>query len=81
MCLLMWEGMACGGLPFPGTGCPKPDVDNLCLLCIGFYVCSAFYVWNAVSILTTSIGCFFPRILLFEQRTEHVAMDLIYMLY
>ena len=40
----MGEGMACGGLPFPGTGCPKPDVDYLCLLCIDFYV------WDAVSI-------------------------------
>ena len=43
MCLLMGEGMACGGLPFPGTGCPIPDVDYLCLLCIDFYV------WDAVS--------------------------------
>ena len=32
-----------GGLPFPGTGCPIPDVDYLCLLWIDFYV------WNAVS--------------------------------
>ena len=39
----MGEGMACGGLPFPGTGCPIPDVDYLCLLCIDFYV------WDAVS--------------------------------
>ena len=45
MCLLMGEGMACGGLPFPGTDCPIPDVDNICLLCIDFYV------WDAVSIL------------------------------
>ena len=37
--------MACGGLPFPGTGCPIPGVDNLCLLCIDFYV-----FWDAVSI-------------------------------
>ena len=36
--------MACGGLPFPGTGCPIPDVDYLCLLCIDFNV------WDAVSI-------------------------------
>ena len=43
MCLLMGEGMACGDLPFPGTGCPIPDVDNICLLCIDFYV------WDAVS--------------------------------
>ena len=40
----MGEGMACGGLPFPGTGCPIPDVDYLCLLCIDFNV------WDAVSI-------------------------------
>ena len=40
----MEEGMACGGLPFLCTGCPIPDVDNLCLLCIDFYV------WDAVSI-------------------------------
>ena len=31
-------------VPFPGTGCPIPDVDYLCLLCIDFYV------WDAVSI-------------------------------
>ena len=42
--LLMGEGMACGGLPLLGTGCPILDVDNLCLLCIDFYV------WDAVSI-------------------------------
>ena len=52
--------MACGGLPFPGTGCPIPDVDYLCLLCIDFYVWDAFYI------LTTSLGCSCPRILLFE---------------
>ena len=40
----MGEGMASDGLPFPGTGCPIPDVGNLCLLCIDFYV------WDAVSI-------------------------------
>ena len=69
MCLLMGEGMNCGGLPFPGTGCPILDADNLCLLYIDFYV------WDAVSIfhrlprmflfLTTSLGCFCPWILLF----------------
>ena len=37
-----------------------PDVDNLWLLCIDFYV------WGAVSILTTSLWCICPRILLFE---------------
>ena len=44
--------MACGGLPFPDTGCPILDVDNICLLCI------EFYVWDAVSIFNTSLGCF-----------------------
>ena len=44
MCLLMGEGMACGGLPFPGIGCPVPDVDHMYLLCIDFYV------WDDVSI-------------------------------
>ena len=33
-----------GGLPFPDTGYPIPDVDYLCLLCIDFYV------WDVVSI-------------------------------
>ena len=42
----MEEGMVVlsGGLPFLGTGCPIPDLDNLCLLCFDFYV------WDAVSI-------------------------------
>ena len=35
----MGEGMAC----VMATGCAIPDVDNLCLLCIDFYV------WDAVS--------------------------------
>ena len=34
MCLLMGEGMACGGLPFPGTGCPIPDVNHLPRMCL-----------------------------------------------
>ena len=46
-------------LPFPGTGCPVLDADNLCLLCI------EFYVWDAVSIfnhlpkmsLSTDFAC------------------------
>ena len=37
------EGMACGGLPFRGTGCPLPDVDNLCLLCIDLCLGCCFY--------------------------------------
>ena len=51
----MEEGMACGGLPFLGTGCPIPDVDILCLLCIDFYV------WDAVSIFNH-----LPRMFLFS---------------
>ena len=71
----MGEWMACGGLPFPGTGCPILDVENICLLCIDFYV------WDAVSIFDH-----LPRMILstdfaWTERTEHVAMDLIYMLY
>ena len=38
--------MACGGLPFLGTGCPVPDVDNICLLCIDFYVWDVFSIFN-----------------------------------
>ena len=34
MCLLMGEGMACGGLPFPGTGC---DIYRM-LTIFGCYV-------------------------------------------
>ena len=60
MCLLMGEGMACGGMPFPGTGCPILDVENLCLLCIDFYV------WDAVSIFNHLPRMFRPRILLFR---------------
>ena len=50
----MGEGMACGGLPFPGTGCPIPDVDFLCLLCIDFYV------WDAVSTFNHLPRMFLP---------------------
>ena len=67
--------MACGGLPFPGTGCPIPDVDNLCLLCI------EVYVWDAVSILNHLPRIFCPRILLFKQRTEQVTIHLIFTCY
>ena len=28
---LMEEGMAYGGLPFLGTGCPLLDIGNICL--------------------------------------------------
>ena len=29
---LMEKGMAYGGLPFPGTGCPVPDVTDIYLI-------------------------------------------------
>ena len=35
--------MACGGLPSSGTGCPIPDVDNFCLLCIELGLGYCFY--------------------------------------
>ena len=50
MCLLMDEGMACGGQPFRGTGCSIPDVENLCFLCI------EFYDWDVVSIFNHLLG-------------------------
>ena len=43
---LIGKDMAYGGLPFPGTGCPVPDVGNIYLIskvkCMGycFYNCS-----------------------------------------
>ena len=54
MCLLMGEGIACGGLPFPGTGCPIPDVDCLCLLCIDFYVRDAVSIFNHLPMMFSS---------------------------
>ena len=53
--LLMGEGMACGGLPFLGTGCPILDVDNLCLLCIHFYVWDAVSIFNHIPRMFLSI--------------------------
>ena len=75
MCLLMGEWMACDGLSFPGIGCPIPDVENICLLCIDFYV------WDAVSISDHLHRMFLSTDFAWTERTEHVAMDLIYMLY
>ena len=42
---IRWDNhvVACGGLPFSGTGCPIPDVDNLCLLCIDLCLGCCFY--------------------------------------
>ena len=31
------------GLPFSGTGCPLPDIGNLCLLCIDLCLRCSFY--------------------------------------
>ena len=61
LCVCWWEkGMACGGLPFSGTGCPIPDVDHLSLLCFDLCLGCWFYF------LTTCLGCFCPRTLLFK---------------
>ena len=51
--------MACGGLPFPGTGCPIPDVNNLCLLCIDFYVWDAVSIFNHLPRMFLSTDCAF----------------------
>ena len=75
MCLLMGEGMACVGLPFPAL-----VVLYWMLTIFACYVLT-FMFGMLFLFLTTFLGCFCPRILLFEKRTEHVAMDLIYMLY
>ena len=56
MCLLMGEGMACGGLPFPDTGCPIRDVDNICLLCIDFYAWDAVSIFNHLPRMFLSTG-------------------------
>ena len=72
--MLLGEGMACGGLPFSDTGCPTTDVDNLCLLCIDLGLGCCFY-FNHIPRM------FCPRTLLFEKRTELVAMDLIFTCY
>ena len=41
-------------LPFPGTGCPIPDVDNLCLLCIDFYGLDAVSNFNHLTMMFLS---------------------------
>ena len=51
-----WHWMACGGLPFPGTGCPIPDIDYLCLLCIDFYVWDAVSIFNHLPRMFLSTG-------------------------
>ena len=61
MCLLMGTGMTCGGRPFSGTGCPIPDVEDLCLLCIDLCLGCCFY-FNHLP----RLGCFCPWTLLFE---------------
>ena len=46
----VWGVLACGGLPFPGNGCPVPDVDSVCLLCVDLCLGCCFYFrpppWN-----------------------------------
>ena len=46
LCACWWvmgEVMACGSLHFSDTGCPIPDIDNLCLLCIDLCLGCCFY--------------------------------------
>ena len=38
------QGVACGGLPFLGTGCPVPDIANIYLIC-NFY-CLGYCFYN-----------------------------------
>ena len=52
---MVGEGVACGGLPFSGTGCPIPDVDKLCLLCIDLCLGCCFY-FNHLSRMFLSTG-------------------------
>ena len=48
------EGMACDGLPFPGTGCPVPGVGN-------DYFCMKWLMYGKLLLhLATSIGSFCP---------------------
>ena len=45
---------------FPGTGCPIPDFDNLCLLCIDFYVWDAVSIFNHLPRMFLSTDIAFP---------------------
>ena len=76
---LMGKGMAYGGLPFPGTGCPVPDVANTYLI---------WNVWCMVYCflqLSTSLRCPRPWTMFTKKQIGLVSMDLllyhIYLLY
>ena len=43
-CLTDGEGVAYGGLPFPGTGCPAPDFGNICLVWNYWYMGYCFCI-------------------------------------
>ena len=58
----MGEGMAYGGLPFPGTACPVLDVYV-------YYVSDTIIVLNAVSALIHLPRMFLFTEIAFEQRT------------
>ena len=76
LCVCWWaEGMACGGLPFSGTGCPIPDVWQY-LLVMYWLIFGMLFLF-----LTISVGYFCPWTLLFKWQTEQVAMDLIFTCY
>ena len=58
---MMGQGVAYGGLPFPDTGCPVPDVYI-------HYAPDIIKAWILFLQLSTSLGCFRPRTFFFEQR-------------
>ena len=60
-----------GGLPFPDTGCPVPDVYI-------YYVPDMINVSTLFLHLSTSLGCFRPRTFFFEQRIGQYRMGLLY---
>ena len=66
--------MAYGCLPFRGTGCPVPDVANICLYKIS-------NVWATVSTIVHFPGMFPPTDFLFEKRIGRVSMDLLYIIF
>ena len=75
VCLLMGEG-------WPVVACPFRALVVLYRMLTIFACYVLTFMFGMLFLfLTISLGCFCPRILLFEKRTEHVAMDLIYMLY
>ena len=75
ICLLMGEAMAV-------VACSSRALVVLYRMLTIFACYVLIFMFGMLFLfLTTSLGCFCPRILLFESRTEQVDIDLIYMLY